>query len=210
MYPLQKSKWVQAIGKWARKRLGKKIGKKVPFYISMSILWFLIGLWHGGTGYYFIASGGIPCILFLFSSLCRPLCSGAVKKMHINTGCASWRWFRRVRTLLLICICWMVVCSTGTHNFMWILKYSLFHPWNYMSFNAIAEAAGLTSIDVLLMAAGLIMLFLSDLSTYRGESIFQAMDRQNYLIKVFCIYLEVIIILMHGMVGSSPFIYFQF
>ena len=36
------------------------------------------------------------------------------------------------------------------------------------------------------------------------------LDGQNWGIKVLLIYVEVIVILLHGMVGSSAFIYFQF
>ena len=60
MYPVQKSKPIQNVAKWSKKKFGKKAGKKVPFYVAMLMLWILIGIWHGGTGYYFIASAGIP------------------------------------------------------------------------------------------------------------------------------------------------------
>mgnify|MGYP001094257861 CR=1 FL=1 len=210
MFPLQKSKKIQLIGKWAKKKFGKKVGRKVPFYISMLVLWFLIGLWHGGTGYYFIASAGIPCVLLILSDLCQPFFHLIVSKFHMNTKCISWRWFRRIRTLLLICICWMVVCSNGTRRFAVLLKHAFSNLWNYTSFNSALGVIGLTSLDLLLMVIGICMLYLSDLCTYKGSSIFEVMDKQNYLFKIILIYTEVIMILMYGMVGSSPFIYFQF
>lgn len=210
MYPLQKSEGIQSVGRWAKKKLGKKAGKKVPFYISMFVLWSLIGLWHGGTGYYFIASAGIPCILLVLSDLCQPFFSAIVMKLHINVGCDSWKWFRRIRTLLLICICWMAVCSGGTHRFILLLKSSLSNLWNYTAVNMAVETIGLTSVDILLMTTGIAILYLSDLCTFRGENIFKVMDKQNYLIKVSLVYCEVIIIFLYGMIGSSSFIYFQF
>ena len=210
MYPLQKSKGVQTIGKWSKKKIGKKFGKKVPFYMSMIVLWFLIGLWHGGTGYYFIASAVIPCVLLLLSDLCHPVFGKIVKGLHINTGCESWRGFRRVRTLLLVCLCWMVVCSNGTYNFISLLQHSICNIWSYTSFDIAVEAIGLTAVDILLMTIGVFMLFFSDLLIYRGDNIFKAIDRQNYFIKVVLIYFEVITIFIYGIVGSSSFIYFQF
>lgn len=210
MYPLQKTRAIQMLGKIAKKRLGKKAGRKVPFYLAMVVLWFFIGLWHGGTGYYFIASALIPCVLLVLSDLCQPVFSSIVKVLHINTGCSSWHWFRRARTLFLICICWMVVCSNGTHKFINLLKHSCLNLWNYTSFDVAFKAFKLTSIDLLLMIIGIIVLYLADLCNYRGENIFKVMDRQNYFIKVAVIYFEVITILLHSMVGVSPFIYFQF
>lgn len=210
MYPLQKSKNVQAVGKWTKKRLGKKFGKKVPFYISMVVLWIIIGIWHGGTGYYFIASAGIPCIYLIFSDFLQPVFRLLTEKLRINAECESWKWFRRVRTLLLICVCWMVVCSNGTYNFIFIVKHMATNLWNYTTFITAMETFGLTSLDILLMFAGTVVLYLSDLCVYRKETIFRVMDRQNFFIRIGLIYVEVLTIFMYGMVGTSSFIYFQF
>lgn len=210
MYPLQKSSGIQKAGKWAKTKLGKKAGKKIPFYLSMLALWILIGLWHGGTGYYFVASAAIPCVFLIFSDLCQPAFKKLVSILRINTECGSWRWFRRIRTLLLVCICWMVVCSGSMAEFGAVVSHSFSNLWNYKAFNAIVETMGFTAIDILIMAIGVVVLYLADTYTYRGESIFKVVDRQNYLIRVGIVYLELFIILTHGMVGTSSFIYFQF
>lgn len=210
MYPIQKSRFVQAIGKFAKSKLGKKYGRKIPFYISMITLWFFIGLWHGGTGYYFIASGFIPCILLIGSDLCQPIFAKSVEILHINTGCRSWRWFRRVRTILLICIGLSVACSGGTRNYIAILKHALANPINYRSFNDAVNMIGLTPIDILIMTIGVFLIFISNYLEYKGESLFQFMDKQNYFIKLGFVYTEILAIFIFGLVGKSAFIYFQF
>ena len=44
MYPIQISRPMIKLGKMCKKRFGKKTGKKIPFYLSMLVLWFLIGV----------------------------------------------------------------------------------------------------------------------------------------------------------------------
>ncbi len=210
MYPVQKSKALQTIGKKAKKKFGKKAGKKIPFYLSMLLLWILIGIWHGATGYYFIASAGIPCVLLLLSDFCQPLFAKLVKGFKINTECESWKWFRRIRTLLLICICWVVACSNGTNIAVDIFKHMFTHIWSYTPMTTALATFGLSTVDILLMTLGVVLLYLSDLCIEKGTTIFKKIDEQNFFIKVAIIYIEILVILFHGMVGSSAFIYFQF
>ena len=210
MYPLQKSKLLQGVGKKAKKVFGKRVGKKIPFYLSMLILWILIGIWHGGTGYYFIASAGIPCVLLIISDVLQPVLSKMVSILRINMEATSWHWFRRIRTLLLICICWIVACSNGTHNALNVFRQMFSRLWNYTTFNTAMETFGLSTVDVLIMSVGVVLLYITDKLIYEKTTIFKVMDNQNFIFRVVVIYAEVITILLYGMVGSSAFIYFQF
>ena len=210
MYPLQKSKLLQNIGKKAKKTLGKKVGKKIPFYLSMLILWILIGIWHGGTGYYFIASAGIPCALLLLSDVLQPVFIRLVNILRINTEAASWHWFRRIRTVLLICICWIVACSNGTRNAINVFRQMFSRVWNYTEFTTVMETFGLNTVDVLIMSIGVVLLYITDRLVYEKTTVFKVMDNQNFAFRVLVIYAEVMTILFYGMVGSSAFIYFQF
>ena len=210
MYPLQKSKGIQYVGKVSKQILGKKKGKKIPFYFAMVILWICIGIWHGGTGYYFIASAGIPCIYLILSDVLHPVFVRLANVFRINTECISWKWFRRIRTLLLICVCWMVVCANGTHAFIQIVKHMISTPVKYTAINNAFETFGLGVLDLGLMIIGVVLLFFSDLCIYKGKTIFEVTDEQNYLARLAIIYIEVVTILMHGLVGTSSFIYFQF
>lgn len=56
MYPLLRSKTFQKIGKYIKKTHGKQFSQKTTTYLAMLILWFCMGLWHGG-GWNYIAEG---------------------------------------------------------------------------------------------------------------------------------------------------------
>ena len=210
MYPIQRTAFVQKIGKKAKKAFGKKAGKKIPLYISMFCLWFLLGLWHGGTIIFMIASGIMPFLLLTLSDICQPLFQTIVNKLKINTATPGWKAFRMIRTLLLVCTIWMVVCSGEIHNCLNIIKHAFTHPIALTSPFTATAAFGLTACDIILMAFGLILLFISDLAVYKGYTIFSVTDKLKKPFRIIAVYIEVFIIFAFGLVGQSPFIYFQF
>ena len=56
-YPLLKTEALAGVGDKAKKLFGKKRGKKVPTYLGMLVLWFTVGLWHGGSWNFIVGSG---------------------------------------------------------------------------------------------------------------------------------------------------------
>jgi len=65
-FPLSLSKPMQRLSKVCRRRLGVKVGRKIPVYIATMITWLLTGLWHG-IRQSFVAWGLINGALVLIS-----------------------------------------------------------------------------------------------------------------------------------------------
>ena len=210
MYPVQKSRFVINLGRSVKQKFGKKAGKKATLYVSMCALWFLLGLWHGGTGYYFIATGMIPFLILLVSDMCSEFFGKITKVLRINTECRSWHWFRRARTLLLICCGWLFICCGSTFGTMKVVEQMCHGIVSYTSFNSLISSFGLSFLDILLMVLGLSVLHYSDQCEYDGTNIFAENDKNNFVFRVIVIYTELLILLFYGMVGTSSFIYFQF
>lgn len=210
MYPAQKSGLLQRLGKWAKKHLGKTAGKKIPFYLSLLLLWFLIGLWHGGTSYFFLASGAIPCFYLIISDLCQPITKKVTKALGIKTDNPLWKWYRRIRTVLLICGCWLFICSGATTVALDVIKKMCSGFFGNISFMETLNGFGLGIKGYLGISIGVIVLFFSDAFIQRGTTIFNYFNSKPFLIRAAAIYIEVIMIVLLGMIGSSSFIYFQF
>ena len=210
MYPIQISRPMIRLGKKCKKKFGKKMGKKIPFYLSMLVLWFLIGVWHGGTGYYFIASAVIPCFILIVSDLVQPSMDRLPGIGKINRDCFSWRLFQSVRTALMICVCWIFVCSNGTMAAVSVLRHMAGRPVAYTALVSAFEAFGLTVTDLMIMMIGVLVLGAADYLQYSGSSITEKLDGQNGGFRYLVICAEFFSILFYGMVGTSSFIYFQF
>ncbi len=208
MYPIQKSKPMVRLGKKAKKRLGKKVGKKVPFYLSMVVLWFLIGIWHGGTGYYFMASAAIPFLWLMGGDFAQPFFAKLRERCGVRDG-AVFRLLQRARTRLLICVCWVFVCAAGTGEGFQVLKQILTQPFVCR----IGEVAGVGSLGKKTLLIFLLTLLLAAaeyILRERDSSLRQFLENRKLPARVAFVYAELLMILFLGMVGSSAFIYFQF
>ena len=210
MYPLQKTKFIQDFGKKGKRIVGKKYGKKIPFHLSMLVLWILIGIWHGGTSYYFIASAFIPGILLFCSDLCQDIFIKLRNNLRINYDCVSWHWVRRIRTQFLLLFCWIFVNAGSTRQGIKIIARIVNNPYAYSSFSDAISKIGLTSLDALLMSWAIVVLYVEQKNCYEGTNIFTRMNEQNKLVRLLVIYCELLLILFFGKVGNSAFIYFQF
>lgn len=209
MYPLQKSGRMVQLGKSARKRLGRRRGKKIPFYLSMVVLWFLIGIWHGGTGYYFMASAVIPFFLLMGGDLLQPVFGKMRTFFKIRVESPGFRLFQRARTLLLICVCWVFVCAAGTAEGFAALHQGLTHVFR-VHIGQVIGAENLGKKTLVIFGLTLLLGAAEYILQERGSSIKSFLDRRQYGFRVAVLYAELLLILLVGMVGNSAFIYFQF
>ena len=210
MYPIQISRPFVTLGKKCKKVFGKNTGKRIPMYLSMIILWFLIGLWHGGTAQYFIASAFIPCFFLICGDLLRAPFQALLKKFHINVHCFSYRLFQRLRTNLLLCFCWVFVCTGTVQEGFLLLKHIFLRFWRLDGANIGLQTFGFTLRDAELMIGGVILLIAEHYFLHNNSSLDSKLNKQNLLFKYIFLYGEILLILFYGMVGNSSFIYFNF
>lgn len=210
MYPILKSELFQMIGKRAKKKLGKRVGKKVPTFLALFLMWFLIGLWHGGTAYYFMASAIIPCILLMGSEFLQPLFEKLTKFFRIRTDCFSWRLFQRIRTFLLMCLCWVFVCagsvSGGGRILIYMftsLKFDTLVAMNLATFN-------LETTSLIILIIGFAAMFIADYFQSQQMSVAKFLDSQNTMFRWSILWGEILMIFFFATLGQSSFIYFKF
>lgn len=209
MYPVQISGPMVNLGKRIKKKWGRKAGKKIPFYISMFVLWLSIGLWHGGLDFYFVASAGIPFAVFLVGDLFEPLIKALNRFLHINPEKGFFKVLKYMRTSLILCLVWVFVCAKSVAGGFDVMRVAFSRAF-VATIPTVIRVANLGKKSLILMGAGLVILFFDELLCFKGSSIRKESDKLPFWIRVVLIYAEVAIILLYGMVGSSSFIYFKF
>ena len=202
MYPLQMSGVMNRLGKACTKSFGKKRGKKIPFYVSMFVLWVLIGLWHGGTAHYFIASGMIPFVLLTLSDLMPSWLS-------LNYDSALCRVICRFRTVLLMCVSFVFICAGSVSKALAVYG-RIFTGFAAPITAKLPLTEYLSSTDITVMIAGLCVVLFADFLQDKKTSFTAMIDRQKPIVQYCAIYAEILAVMFLGMVGSSSFIYFQF
>lgn len=101
MNPILKSPALLRFGAWSREKFGKKQGKKMPSYAAMFVLWFCMGLWHGGSWKYIIGEGFWFWLVIVSGQILEPVFKKWTAVLHIRTQSALWHIFQAVRTFLL-------------------------------------------------------------------------------------------------------------
>lgn len=121
-YPLQKSPLWIAFQDWSKKKFGKKRGKKLPLYTGMCILWFSVGMWHGGSWNFIVGSGLLHWFYIAAGEILAPLSRKLTAVLRVRTEVFSWRLFQMLRTFLLVNLGFVFFRSPGLKTALSILK----------------------------------------------------------------------------------------
>ncbi len=216
-YPVLKSEWWIRIGERARKRLGKKRGKKVPTYLGMFVLWFTVGMWHGGAWKYIIGSGLLHCFYIVAGQMLEPVFTKTARLLRVNTQCWSWRLFQGLRTFFLVCIGFVFFRASSAGDAVRMFKASLaFNPWIFtdgsllrLGLDAQDFTVGLLSLGVLLAVSLLHSRFKAQGKTVRG-----VLAGQNLVFRWMVYYMLIFSVIIFGFYGpgydAGEFIYQNF
>jgi len=215
LLPVQNSSPFKKMRKWFRKRFGKDYTKKcdLPLYLSLLISWFLIGLWHGGGWNYIFGVGLYMWAVIVLGELLKPVLSGLVKLLHINTECASYRLFLRVRTFLLFMfgLSFFRAKDLAEGFKMWKFAFFKFNPWIF--FDGSLFELGLDRREWGIVAFGGLLLFtVSFISQKRDVRDF--IKEQNFAARLLMFGALFAMIVVWGCYGSqfnaADFIYGRF
>ncbi|MBC8530724.1 MBOAT family O-acyltransferase [Gehongia tenuis] len=215
MYPLLKSGFMQRFTKKSKKHLGKVYGKKLPVCLGMSALWISIGLWHGGSATFILASGLIPGFFIISGELLSPLLKRLTNLLHIRVDCFSYRLFCRIRTLLAMCCSWIFVragsVSGGIDVFSRMFSGGI-NPWIFTDGSLLNM--GLDIYDFFILAVGFLVLVCVGILHEQGKQLRNALSRQNIVFQYLVLLTGIFVVLIFGIYGpgynEAGFIYKQF
>lgn len=203
LYPMLKSSLFTGFGAMLRRRVSKKVGKTVPTYIGLFILWIVIGVWHGGSGRYILAAGILPWFFLVFGQILQPGFDSLSRVLKVNKDCFSYRLFCSLRTLLLMCIIWLFALSLSVKDGFIHFKrvFAVFNPWIFVDRSL--YQFGLDGSDFTLLLLGLLLLVAVSVLQEKGVRIRAALDRQNIVFRWLLLYGLIIAIVVFGIYGPA-------
>ncbi|MBR4168973.1 MAG: MBOAT family protein [Lachnospiraceae bacterium] len=215
LYPLERTERWRKMRKWCKAHLGKNYEHRcnLPFYASLVIAWFLIGLWHGGGWNYIFGVGLYMCIVIVIGDLLSPFFKKLTDILHINTAGFSWKMFQRFRTacLFVFGLSFFRAESLADGFKMWKSAFSLCNPWIF--FDGSLYGLGLTKDEWLIMLLGLLMFLVVSILQQR-DSVREMLHRQNYLFRLLVFLVLFVMIINWGYYGTdfvaADFIYGRF
>ena len=162
-YPLLRTKFFMGLPKKLKVRFGKKAAKQITTFSAMFVLWFTIGLWHGGGWKYIIGSGLLHWFYIVGGEVMEPVW----KKMrafmervfHVGVESKGFQFFQMLRTFLLVCSGFLFFNSGGMRK-AFSMYHSIFTTWNpQILWNGSLLQLGLPVIDCVIVVMSLIILF---------------------------------------------------
>lgn len=195
-YPLLKSNVIQNLNKKCKSLFGKK-GKKIPTYLCMFILWFLIGFWHGGAFKFILASGILQFVFIVIEDL-----TSSVNK---KSGSFS-KYLRILRTFILFSLSMVFFRASSVGEGIEVFK-NIFNT----SSLSILQDISLSIFDLVVIIVSLVILLIYD---NKKVSINNMISKSTCTFRLGIILGVILIILVLGVYGfgfdASQFIYGNF
>ncbi len=206
-YPVSLSKMSNRVCTYARKHLKPFLSKFIAIAFPLLFVWLFNGLWHGASIKY-IAYGMYYYLIMMLGVLFTPLFNKINTELKINIESPLYKLQQILRTCLFVIIGMMLFRSHSLSTFC-NMFVGMFQGNNT---NILSQ--GLVIHDFIVMAIGILILFIVGLFKEKGHNLYEEFKKLNSLTKVFFYLIAVIIIIVYGIYGpgydASDFIYGQF
>ena len=202
-YPLSLSKTFTALGKKARRVFGVNFGKKLPAFLSMFIVYLLVGFWHGPEWKY-LAYGVWNGIFIMTGIMCADLYEKARTKARIPAEAFSWRLFQMLRTFLICSMGRFFSRGVSLTAALTMLRNTFVQWWNFsfLTDGTLTEL-GLDHANWTLLLLSVLVLWAVGMLRERGIGICAAIDRQPLIFR-WALYIGAIVLLaVVGIYGPS-------
>ena len=213
-YPLSLSKAFGRMGKAAMKTLGKYIGKRLPAFLAMFIVYFLVGFWHG-PDFKYIVYGVWNGIFIVAGILLEDTYRKCRSILHIRDDSKIWFAFQIIRTFCICSIGRIFSRADSLRTAMYMLLKMFTGIADPTSVNkSVIVSLGLNMANWGVLIAAIILLLAVDYLHENGIGIRNMISKQHLVIRWIIYYCAIIILLVFGIYGpgydSASFIYEQF
>lgn len=209
-------RWHISLSTWFRDYLyiplggnRKGTGRK---YLNILVVFAVSGMWHG-VGWHFLIWGILHGIYQVIGYVLKPARDAVVKALHINRSSRVHIILKAVVTYLLVSFAWIFFRASSTGEALNIIR-SMRGIELWKLGDGTLTTLGLDTMNWILLAAALVVLFLRDLLVYRGVSLRVRVQHQVLPVRWFLYLAMVMLILICGIWGpgydASSFIYSQF
>ena len=182
-------------------------------YLNLLVTFFVSGIWHGSK-WSFIAWGLLHGLYQVVGDLLKPIREKLCSSLQIRTDTAAFKAFKVLVTFGLADFAWLFFRADSFKTGLKMCKRILleFHPFSLVG-DAIYKL-GLDQKNLQLLVVCILVLFVTDVLTYRGVDLRKWFLRQNWLFREIALVSVILFIILVGAWGNSynasSFIYFQF
>lgn len=212
-YPMSLSKPFVRFGKFVRKHITGKAGKILPVSIITFIVYFAIGIWHGGSLKY-IAFGLWNGALITIALLLEPFFIKFKQKLRISDKNKLFYIFQVLRTSIIVLIGRYITRAPRLLAVFDMFKITI-RNFNISNiFNGTLLNFGITLTDYIVVIVGVAVLLIVEAIDEYGVGTRKLIDKQKIVIQWIILMISILTITIFGICRgnyiASEFIYKQF
>ncbi len=179
-YPLSLNKGIIKLGKKCREAgssladkksplggLMTGLGKRVPIYIPMFMVWFTTGMWHGSQNRY-VVWGLFNCFFIILGTELEPVSLRIVEKLKLNEAGFMMRAYRVIKTFWLMSFLRIFDISKDVSSAFNAFKL-IFTDWRSFNINIVYENLSLPKEDFIVAVIAILVMFIFDLIQRKGS-----------------------------------------
>ena len=209
-YPFSLSRCMNKFGKWCKKTFGNNVGKLLPVSLANLLVFFIVGVWHGAAWKY-IMYGMYNGVIIAASGMLAPVYARIHESLHINPKSWWYQVFCIIRTFILVNIGFYFDMAPDLHAANVMLLDTVTKAHLSQISMATVKAVGLTAQDLIIVAAGCIIIFVVSVLKEKGIKIREAVASRNIVLRWFIYIVFIMFILIYGSTSTtSDFIYANF
>ena len=212
-FPMSMSKPFVKFGKFVRKHIPGKAGKIVPVSIVTFIVYFVIGIWHGGSLKY-IAFGFWNGILITTALLLEPFFIKVKQKFNITDKNKLFYIFQIARTSTIVLIGRYITRAPRLLAVFDMARIT-FTNFNISNvFDGTMMNFGITMADYVVIIVGTIIMLIMEAIDEYGIGTKKLIEKQKVIIQWILLMISILTITIFGICRgnyiASEFIYKQF
>lgn len=212
MNPLLKSEPMIRLGDRAKKRFGKKNGKKIPSYIAMLGVWLAMGLWHGNSWKYIVGEGLWFWFVIVAGQVLSPTFDKCKGDLKIKVGGVFWKLWQILRTDLIYAFGMLFFRADSLKDSMFRLRLSIGINVNMTMIKTVISnvISPLGKEGAILLVVSMTMLVIYDIYLYMGVELIDKISGKCFAFRwLLYVALVLIVCCSYNMAGTS-FEYAQF
>lgn len=211
-YPFALTRPMKKLGKFAKNKMGRHMGRVLPAAIGNLLVFFVVGIWHGAK-LHFVLWGLYNGIIIALSDMLSPVFKKWNAALHIRTESKGFYVFRVLRTFLIVNIGGYFDRIVDLRDCFWSMKQTVVSFEPSRLFGVLAAAKGtMPNLGFAAAFLAIVLVFASSVIKEKGTDLYEWFENRNVVVKWILLYVMIIVTLFGTSVTtvSSSFMYANF
>lgn len=196
-YPFALTKWMQKLGKWCSRHLGRHFGRVLPASIANILVFLVVGAWHGSQ-LHFIMWGLYNGVVIAVSDILKPVFDSWTAALHINPKSRGFHVFRIIRTFIIVNIGWYFDRIVRFSDTMACFRNTFLHPdWDLNTLGDVIRSQFFirTGCTIPIIVAALVIVFVHSVMKERDIDVYARIHTRKTGVRYLMYFVLILLIL---------------